>query len=154
MKPYLSQRGSALLELALIVPILVLGMSVAIDFGLAFKEHSLMTEATYVGTRSAAIQPSGTPGATISSAASLTTSTFLTLSGLTPTNYQMEITPLTLPLQSGGTAPGVQVTLSRSAAGRFFILPNNAFSSCVKSVAVLADSNVATSVPPGAQPAC
>src|ERR1700719_3147362 len=66
----LAQHGQAMVEMALILPVLLLVVTGILTFGLAFNNYVLLTEATSIGARTLAISRGATqdPAATASSA--------------------------------------------------------------------------------------
>jgi Flp pilus assembly protein TadG len=66
----LKQEGQAMVELALVLPVLLLVVTGILTFGLAFNNYLLLTEATSVGARTLAISRGETtdPCATAASA--------------------------------------------------------------------------------------
>ena len=65
-----NQSGQAMVEMALVLPILLLVVTGILTFGLAFNNYVLLTEATSIGARTLAISRGATtdPCATASSA--------------------------------------------------------------------------------------
>ena len=56
----LAQDGQAMVEMALVLPVLLLVVTGILTFGLAFNNYILLTEATSVGARTLAISRGGT----------------------------------------------------------------------------------------------
>jgi Flp pilus assembly protein TadG len=73
----LEQEGQALVEMALVLPVLLLVVTGILTFGLAFNNYILLTEATSVGARTLAISrgettnPCATAAAAVYAAAPL-----------------------------------------------------------------------------------
>ena len=59
------ERGAAAVEMALILPILLLLVGGIIDLGRAFMMQIMLTNAAREGTRAAVVMTTGTPGAKI-----------------------------------------------------------------------------------------
>src|SRR5215475_13183564 len=102
-----SERGAALVEVALTLPLILL-VSVAIfEFGRAFETWQVMTNAAREGARVAVL-----PNATVDQVKARVT-TYLNAGVLiTVSNVNTAVTPTTVSLGGGTTAPGTQVTLT------------------------------------------
>jgi Flp pilus assembly protein TadG len=59
------ERGAAAVEMALILPVLLLLVGGIIDMGRAFMTQIVLTNAAREGTRAAVVMTTGTPGAAI-----------------------------------------------------------------------------------------
>lgn len=149
-----AERGGALIEFALSLPLLIILISGSTDYGLLLKEHSVMVEAAYAGARAASQQPAGVAPADIASTAELTAAMFIQQARLDPLDYSIQVHPVSIPVAFGSPAPAVQVTLTRQGQGRAPFLRFSGFTSCVKSIAVLQSGEVLPSMPPGSSPNC
>jgi Flp pilus assembly protein TadG len=72
MRHVLGERGQALVEFALVIPILVLVVIAIIQFGTAYETYLRLTDAVRVGGRAAATQANG-PAACSAGRAAATT---------------------------------------------------------------------------------
>jgi Flp pilus assembly protein TadG len=102
-----SQRGAALIEAALTLPLLLL-ISVAIfEFGRAYETWEVLTNAAREGAR-IAILPNPVPGA-----ADTRVRTYLAMGGLTSNNsVGVSITTVPVSLGAAGSASASKVTVS------------------------------------------
>ncbi len=101
------QRGTALIETALVLP-LVLLVSVSIfEFGRAFETWQVMSNAAREGAR-VAVLPNSTTADVVTRV-----QTYLGVGVLiNVANVNISVTPTTVALGNGNTAPGSQVTLT------------------------------------------
>jgi Flp pilus assembly protein TadG len=74
LRPLASERGQALVELALVLPLFALILFAVIQFGIVFNNYVTLTDAVRVGAREAAVSrfeadPAGTAEAAVRQAA-------------------------------------------------------------------------------------
>jgi Flp pilus assembly protein TadG len=106
MRRFLSARGTALLEVAFILP-LVLLISVGIfEFGRAYEAMQVLTNAAREGARIAILtgQPPGAVEARVRN--------YLTAGGLTGSSAGVVVTATNIDLGGGATTPGSKVTVT------------------------------------------
>src|ERR1700720_4293934 len=109
------EKGTALIELAIVSTFLILLITACIDYSLALEEHSAMMYACRAGARSAAMPPcASSPVA----CATNTVNDYLEQFHLVPNNYIIEANAHHITLPNGGPAPVVQVTVTRNAVSR------------------------------------
>lgn len=86
-------EGVALLELALVTPLLILCVVGVVDFGLELREHTVVVEAARVGGRAASLVPAGSSPSTISDAAVRAAAAYLQSAGYPVADYRFEVAP-------------------------------------------------------------
>lgn len=137
------ERGAAMLEFAVVVPLLLLFIGAAIDFASLLYETHKLAEAAYAGS-SAAAQLAGSSDITITNsykvraAINVATQRYLSSAGLDLNNYdwKIESSPITAFPNS------VKVTVGRNT-NKFhgFFAAIGSVRSCSSSVSMLADGN-------------
>lgn len=98
MKARFSERGAAAVEMAIVLPLLVLLLGGIVDFGRAFYTKNILTNAAREGARAASF-------ASITSA-EITSRTTAAMNGLTPA--RATITPINVPC-AATTNAGVRI---------------------------------------------
>jgi Flp pilus assembly protein TadG len=99
------EHGAELIEMAIVLPLLLLVILGIVDFGFMFQRYVVLTNAAAEGARVASL-PGYTTADVISRVAS-----YATNGGITGTVSAVS-TPVTLPGSDGGTWPGRQVTVT------------------------------------------
>jgi Flp pilus assembly protein TadG len=97
------ERGAELIEMAVVLPVLLLVIMGIVDFGFLFQRYVVLTNAVMEGARVATL-----PGYTGDDAVARVQAYALN-GGITGT-VDTEVLPVTLPSAAGGSWPGVQVT--------------------------------------------
>lgn len=102
-----SERGTALIETAIVLPMVLLVCISIFEFGRAFETWQVMTNAAREGARVAVL-----PNSTVDQVKARVT-TYLTVGALVNvSNVNVAVVPTTVSLGAGITAPGSQVTLT------------------------------------------
>jgi Flp pilus assembly protein TadG len=101
-----SERGAELIEMAIVLPLLLLVIMSIVDFGFLFQRYVVLTNAAMEGARVATL-----PGYQNSDAIARVQS-YATNGGITQGVVTAVVTPVQLPGAGGGTWPGRQVTAS------------------------------------------
>jgi len=102
-----SERGTALIETSIVLPMLLLVCISILEFGRAFETWQVMTNAAREGARVAVL-----PNSTTDQVKARVT-TYLKAGVLVNvTNVNVAVDPTTVSLGGGTTAPGSQVTLT------------------------------------------
>lgn len=100
-----SEHGAELVEMALVLPILLLLVMGIVDFGFLFQRYVVLTNAAVEGARVATM-----PGYTAADAQARVQA-YATNGGI-PGTVTATAVPVTLPGSGGGTWPGMQVTVT------------------------------------------
>jgi Flp pilus assembly protein TadG len=150
----LGQGGNALLEFSYILPIFVILLSGTINYGFSLYDSRILTQASFVGSSTAAAMPSGTDWATVANNATEAINAFLRNSGANPASFSIKIenVPIDLPNEEKLVADdGSTTTVDKVFAARVSVRRigqrNNFFSNltvqtvCGKSMSVLAVEN-------------
>lgn len=98
-----SERGAELIEMAIVLPVLLLLIMGVVDFGFLFQRYVVLTNAAMEGARVATL-----PGYTTADAQARVQA-YATNGGIVGT-VDASVTPVVLPGAGGGSWPGVQVT--------------------------------------------
>jgi Flp pilus assembly protein TadG len=111
-----TERGQAMVEMALVLPILLLVITGILTFGLAFNNYVLLTEATNIGARTLAISRGATtdPCATASSAV-IAAAPLLSSANLSFTFVLNGTTYTGVSCNSGSTTTGAAANLVQGA---------------------------------------
>lgn len=99
------EDGAELIEMAIVLPVLLLLIMGMVDFGFLFRQYLVLTNAAEEGARVASL-----PGYT-SADVTARVAAYATNSGVTGTVDTATI-PVALPGAGGGTWPGSQVTVT------------------------------------------
>ncbi len=126
----LGERGQALVEFALILPVILLVMVGMLEFARAWNLHQVMTDAAREGARRAAIQDVGLGHEQTQDSVKAALWSYLSQAGYDP-QYSSVMSGATITMQGpGGTGTGTWkntgdfVTVNLSCPYRFAILPS------------------------------
>jgi Flp pilus assembly protein TadG len=148
------QSGSLILELAIVLPFLLLLALGVPDFGHILKEKLMITEAAFVAGKAAAIQPSG--AIDVSEIIRQSALKFITNSNQDSSLYEVKYRAITLNVTStDGTATtvsAVQIDVQRTQTNSFWA--PSGFVPCAKSIVHLAEGNITTNDSPKADMKC
>jgi Flp pilus assembly protein TadG len=100
-----SERGAELVELALVLPVLMLVVMGIADFGLLFQKYQVLTNAAREATRV------GTLAGATSTDVETRVTDYLTANGLTDT-ATTDVDPVLIPRSSGGNFRAIRVTVT------------------------------------------
>jgi Flp pilus assembly protein TadG len=105
---FASDSGSQLVELALVLPILLLLIAGIAEFGMLFQSYEVTTNAVREGARLAVL-----PGGDADDYAVVRTrvNDYMTTAAL-PGTFTTDVTPQGIPVVGGATANGVRVTVA------------------------------------------
>ena len=103
----LNENGQAMVEMALVLPILLLVVTGILTFGIAFNNYVLLTEATGIGARTLAISR----GATTDPCATASSAIIAAAPLLTPANLSFTF------VLNGATYTGVSCSSGSSTTG-------------------------------------
>jgi Flp pilus assembly protein TadG len=109
-------RAQAMVELALIAPVIMIGLVVGVQFAIIGAGALALSQGAYQGARYASIHSGDTP-------ANVKSALDTVISPIVKSNYSLSMTPTTSP-RATGTA--VQVTLNWNASS-MIVLPNPFF---------------------------
>ena len=127
-------RGVALLELAMVLPIVMLCMGGVIDYGMILRENAVMAVSARVAARTAAGQLDST-GLYLCQLAKSTAAESLRAAGLNPALYNIGVESVLV-----DSDQAIRVTVTRPT--RFYFLRTNSWSSAVQS-SFLTESGIA-----------
>ena len=102
-----SERGAELVEMAIVLPLLLLVMMGIVDFAFMFQRFLVLTNAAVEGARVGTL-----PGYSLDTDVPLRVQDYATGGGV-PGTVSTEAVPTTVPAPGGGTWPAVQVTVSQ-----------------------------------------
>ena len=102
-----SERGVEAVEMAAVLPLLLLVMLSIIDFGLMFQRQAVLTNAAMEGARVGSL-----PGYTIPGDVRARVEAYAASGGVRAATITVEAIPITVPAAGGGTWPAVQVTVT------------------------------------------
>ena len=135
-----SAAGMVMVEMAISTLLLVLIASGIIDYGRGLNEHAVMVDAARSAALAAATvsvpSSAGLSATAVSSHVSYVANKIAELeledAGYDLSTYSISIRAVdVVPGTTATIEPGIKVSISRPAAGRFRLLPQSAFSSCV-----------------------
>lgn len=106
-----SQRGAELIEMALVLPLLLLVLVGIIDFGFLFARYEVLTNAAREGARIAVLPGYSTPDVESRVCAYLTNGGVPTAGCPTPTNPVISVVNTTITVPAGTPIDAKQVTL-------------------------------------------
>ena len=136
-RPRLSgERGAELIEMAIALPLLLLVVMGIVDFGFLFQRYLVLTNAAMEGARVAVL-----PGYSMSDAQNRA-STYATTGGVPAGTVTALATAVSLPGASGGSWPGVKVTVTHVYSYQFIGPIAGLFSGFYDSVTLTAQSTV------------
>jgi len=129
-RPPLGERGQALVEFALILPVILLVMVGMLEFARAWNLHQVMTDAAREGARRAAIQDVGLGHEQTQDSVRAAMWSYVSQAGYDP-QYSTIMSGTTITMRGpGGTGTGTWkntgdfVTVNLSLPYRFAILPS------------------------------
>lgn len=124
------QRGTVLVQSAIVTVLLTMLISGVLDYGLLIKQDSAVVSSARVGARSAAqiraaSLPEDTTGALVCGVAKLTTRNFLSNAGLDPDQFEITIEKVDIPLIDNAVndedfKKGLRVKVLASAPSWYF----------------------------------
>ena len=112
LKPRRRIQGSAMVEMALLMPLLVLMLFGIVEFGIAFQRWQVVTNAAREGARAAAVRLNGCTGTPVSSVVA----NYVGVAGLGSNDVVVRV----VPQSTCGLAAGTPVTVTVT---HNFVLP-------------------------------
>lgn len=108
-------RGAALIEMAVVLPLLLASMLALVDFGFLFQRYVVLTNAAVEGARIAVL-----PGYAAADAVARVRA-YASASGIpdAAASVTAVVAPVSLPGAGGGTWPGVEVTVRHAYTFQF-----------------------------------
>ena len=104
-----TERGAEVVEMAVVLPLLVLVTMGIVDFGLMFQRYAVLTNAAMEGARVGTL-----PGYQIPEDVDARVLAYATSGGVHPSSIVIEAIPTTVPAAGAGTYPAVQVTVTHN----------------------------------------
>jgi Flp pilus assembly protein TadG len=121
-------RGSALIEMLVVVPLLRVIIGSIVDYGRLVNDRAALVESARVAAREAAHSLAPNEPATISRRAMEVASRSLAAAHYDSTRYRIEVTIVDFPLGKDHVAKAVQVTVTAPAGlSPFLLLPGGFF---------------------------
>lgn len=112
---FASESGSQLVELALVLPILLLLIAGIAEFGMLFQSYEVTTNAAREGARLAVLPGNEANGYAVVFAR---VNDYMTTSAL-PGTFTTAVAPQGIPVVGGATANGVRVTITYTYSALF-----------------------------------
>ena len=109
-----SEQGAEVVELAVVLPVLLLLLMGVIDFGFLFQRYEVLTNAAMEGARVGSL-----PGYAIPADVTSRVQAYASSGGIDPATLNIEAIPTTVAAPGGGTWPAVQVTVSHNYTMRY-----------------------------------
>lgn len=134
-----SEQGAELIEMALVLPLLLLIVLGIVDFGFLFQRYVVLTNAAMEGARVATL-----PGYNASDAIARVQSYAVSGGIIGPVNAV--VTPVSLPGAGGGTWPGRQVTATHVYTYQFMGPISALFGGIPASVTLTAQSTMRSQI--------
>lgn len=141
-----SEGGVAVLEFAIILPLMLLITGASLGYGMLFWEEQRIVESIRVGTRTAALCPGGIPAADLSGHVRDAITKFISNGGGDPGNFALRITPLDIPLSGQPDQKGLRVTLTRLNNQASILGFAGLSTSCFSGTSMLEKNNTAEAV--------
>jgi Flp pilus assembly protein TadG len=104
-----SERGAEVVEMAIVLPLLLLVTMGIVDFGFLFQRYAVLTNAAMEGARVGSL-----PGYQIPGDVTARVQAYAAAGGVNAATITVEAIPTTVPAAGGGTYPAVQVTVSHN----------------------------------------
>ena len=102
-----SESGVAIVEMAAVLPLLLLVMMGIVDLGFLFQRYSVITNAAMEGARVGSL-----PGYTIPGDVKARVDAYAAAGGVKPASINVNAVTVAVPAAGGGNWPAVQVTVT------------------------------------------
>jgi Flp pilus assembly protein TadG len=104
-----SERGAEVVELALVMPVLLLVIMGVVDFGFLFQRYAVLTNAAMEGARVGTL-----PGYQIPQDVTARVNAYAASGGVPAASIVVQAIAATVPAAGGGNYPAVQVTVTHN----------------------------------------
>ena len=140
-----SERGVEVVEMAAVLPLLLLVMMGIIDFAFMFQRYSVLTNAAMEGARVGSL-----PGYAIPGDVQARVNAYAAAGGVKPATIDVEAIPVAVPAAGGGNWPAVQVTVTHVYTLQYLGPMASLFSGTMPTVTLRARSVMRSQVGAGA----